>query len=173
MLRGTGAPAVKLHNLVGGYVTDEVSPSFPFSPIESSLAGEGHILVVVGTDPAVNTEISETVPTGARWRLINMVFTLVTDANVANRRNKLIIDDGTNIVFQGRHGADQAASGTALYNWGTTGADGSVSSSVGTTTVPVNSKMKAGYRLRTTTNNLQAGDNYSAPVLWVEEWLEA
>jgi hypothetical protein len=32
--------------------------------------------------------------------------------------------------------------------------------------------LKAGWQIRTTTVNLQAGDNWGAPQLLVEEWLE-
>ena len=48
----------------------------------------------------MNTEWSETVPTGARWQLLALMVTLATDANVANRFPALAIDDGALVVFQ-------------------------------------------------------------------------
>ena len=56
--------------------------------------GPGLIRSVTGTDPAAGAEISETVPTNARWILHSFIANLVTDATAGNRRVRLEIDDG-------------------------------------------------------------------------------
>jgi hypothetical protein len=172
VIRGRGAAATVVGSLLQGFVTSGQRLAWPGSLIRSSLEGAGVLRSIVGTDPAANTEISETVPTGARWRLVGVRFALVTDANAANRNVSLVIDDGANAVFEATALNVQAASLTINYAASAAGfATGSVSNrqSIG---IPPDLVLPAGYRIRTETGSMQVGDNYSAPQLLVEEWLE-
>jgi hypothetical protein len=91
--------------LLQGYVTDTSRLSFPGSPIRSSIEGPGVLRSITGTNPAANAEISETVPTNARWRVHAIRFTLVTDANVANREVALTLDDGAAVFARSPPGS--------------------------------------------------------------------
>jgi hypothetical protein len=72
--------------------------------------------LITGTDPAANVEISETVPTGARWKLRSFRFAFVADANVANRTIVLTIDDGATTLFETSSAVAVTAAQTPVYN---------------------------------------------------------
>lgn len=171
--RGTGTPAVPLARLIQGYLTDNFSPSFPYGKQEGPLEGQGMIRSIAGTNPAAGAEISEAVPTGARWRLLLARYTLVTSASVANRKPEIGIDDGTTVLAKFPPDGAFAANTTNTFTVSSL-ANGSYTQSTDSTVfIPSNIIMAAGWHWATITTDLQAGDNYSAPQFSVEEWLEA
>ena len=171
--RSTGSPLLALQDIVGGYVSDDFTPSFPYGKIEGPLEGQGMIRSITGTDPAAGAEISESVPAGARWILRGFVATLVTSGDVATRYVRWTLDDGTTIFNKSESGGTQTATLTRLYiandmNFSTgTAPDIYVPWFIG------GILMAAGYRLKTVTDNFQAADNWGAPQLSAEEWIEA
>lgn len=171
--RNTGTPVLPLARLLAGYLTDDYTPSFPFGKIEGPLEGPGIIRVITGTDPAAGAEISETVPTGARWRLFSVRTTFVTDATVANRLETLTLDDGTTIFFRSGTFTNHAASLTWAITWASGVVEDGTNALANTQAIPREVLLSAGYRINTSTINLQAGDNWGAPILHVEEWIEA
>jgi len=172
VVRGDSAGAAVLSTLIQGYVTATKRLAWPGSPIEDSLAGQGWMRSFTGTDPAANTEVSETVPTGARWRFLSAVLTLVTDATVANRSVRIFFDDGANVYCRGCAAGVQPASATQVYNIGDTGFNAVADAVTDPVPVPSGLRLLAGHRIRSSTANIQAGDNYSAIQMLVEEWLE-
>ncbi len=131
----------------------------------------GRIRSITGTDPAAGAEISETIPDRRRWKLQGLIFTLVTDSTIATRSISIVIDDGTTPLYQRPFLATQAASLTyiySFYNW--TDFETQIDSRV---FIPLPTfTLSSGFRIRTTTTDLQAGDNFSAPQLLAEEWLD-
>ncbi len=134
----------------------------------------GHVYPFLGTDPAANTEISEVVPAGKHWRLIAVSVALVQGAT-QTPQPILVIDDGTNILFESfGSSAVQAVSTTCQYTW----APGhTLSGQVGATTdvhsvapLPAGLVLKAGYRIRTNTLGKGANSNYGAPLIYVVEF---
>lgn len=171
--RGTGATLVPIAQVLGGYVTDDYSPSFPYGKIEGPLEGPGMLRSVTGTDPAAGVELAETVPTGARWRLCEVRFTFTADATVTSRRVRLGLDDGTNLFRQGLSDEAHTAGNAFAYSAGNWGATQSAAGGTKPLMFPLPADLLAGWRMVTATINLQAGDNYSAPQMMVEEWIEA
>lgn len=141
---------------------------------DDSVDKPGIIRSILGTNPAAGNEIAEAVPTNARWRIIAMMYTLVTDATVANRTTSVSITDGTNEIYNFTGPGAQIASQTKLYQASTQEAHrGSDSLYIfGHHNLPLWPDLLQGYTIGTRTNNLQAGDDYSAPRLWVMEWIE-
>ncbi len=173
VIRGRGAAAVVLGTIVQGYVTGALDLAWPGSPIQSSLEGDGYTRLVTGTDPAANTESAETVPTGARWELVNYSIALVTDANIDSRRVNLIVDDGSVDYFYSAAPLQQPASNSFSYFWSqgavfTTNVTGGVALAF----LPHGFKLLAGHRVKASITNRYAGDNLGAPRLLVTEWLE-
>lgn len=125
---------------------------------------------VLGTDPAANAEVSETVPTGKIWELLAVSVSLVQGATQTPQPT-LIIDDGTDIVFQGFGGSSaQNASVTARYSWAKDlplSAAGALT--VVTAPLPSGLILQAGWRIRTSTIGIGANSNYGAPTLFVVE----
>ena len=129
--------------------------------------------VIVGADPAANVELDIVVPGGVIWIVQSLVVTFVTDAAVANRNVHLTLDDGTTEYCRVLAIGTQAASLTQIYAWirdyGTVYAAGSTRGHVaGMPSFP----LLSGHHIRTVTSLRQAGDNYSAPVLYVREYQE-
>jgi len=161
--------------LSAAYLTDSKTITWPPGVFEGFTEGPGLIRYLTGTDPAAGNEVSETVPTNARWRIKFLWFSLVTDATVTTRRVTLLIDDGSTIFFASRVAPGQAESLTRYYLY-------VPGYAIEETAFDANLRIREalpdplilpqGYRIRTSTTNLQAGDNWGTPVLVVEEWIE-
>ena len=173
VVRGLASSQVVLGTLLQGYVTATKRAAYPESLMEDSLAGQGALRSITGTDPAANVEIAETVPTGARWRLRALSFQLVTDANVANREVSIQIDDGTNTLLTSPSGFNQAASLTRRYSAAALGAATAPATATDRQILLPDMLLGAGFRWSTVTTNRQATDNYGPPQYEVEEYLEA
>lgn len=132
--------------------------------------GTGEPIVLVGTDPAAGAEISQTVPAGFVWRLTSIKFALTTDATVANRLPILTLDDGTNIYLSYPAAAVQAASLGVNYTGVPFSITGAVSGFQFISLPPTGILLLPGWRVRTVTTAFQAGDNYSAPTLYFEQY---
>jgi hypothetical protein len=158
--------------LCAGCPDNQHDVSWPTMNPQGSIEGPGMLRAIVGTDPAAGAEISETVPTGARWRLRGVVATLVTDATVANRQPSLVLDDGANVYARMPFDSAQVGTQTIAYSWACGGnpANGSTVARG----MPLNDQayLFQAHRFRTATAGLVAGDNWSAPVYLVEEWIE-
>jgi len=169
---GSVAAGAVLHNLCAGYVSDSDHLGWPDATNEPSFSGRGNLRSITGTDPAAGAEISETVPTGAVWRLMALSCQLTTSGVGSSRTARLALDDGTNIYYQVEPSATTPISVTRRFS---SGAIGDRPASVTTDfywPIPYNVFMPAAHRLRTVTNNLDATDNYTAPQMLVEEWLQ-
>lgn len=131
---------------------------------------KGLLKVVTGTDPAAGAEISETVPAGKAWLLLAFHVTFATDATAANRIVNLAFDDGSTTFYRQATTAAVTASLTPVITWARAGSAISASGISSQNSLLVDAVIPAGYRMKTVTANLQAGDNYSAPVLYVIEY---
>jgi hypothetical protein len=173
LLRGLGGAAIVLGTLLRGYVTANQHQAWPGSPLEHSFEGPGVVRLIVGTNPGAGVEISELVPTGARWRLIHVIAQLVTNAAVAARVPYLSpFVGGTRMGFY-PPAASIPASFAQYVQWAT----GYTTWTVGGTTAQAASLasgllLPSGSQLQTFTENLQAADDWGTPELLVEEWLE-
>lgn len=171
---GSGPAALLFGVLVQGYVTSQQALSFPGSPVQSSLDGGGYLRYVSGTTPPLGGEVSETVPTGARWELVSFIALFATSATVINRRPALRFLSSASTFLRLPTVADVAALGSIVLQW----AQGiplaaSLDGVVYTTAIPSSMPLKAGDSFGTTTTNLQPGDDYVIPRYIVREWLEA
>lgn len=172
IVRGVDASGIVLATLCAGYCNGAQPIAFPNGRILPMVEGPSILRSITGTNPAANTEISETVPTGARWRLLSLAAELVTDANAANRIPILLIDDGANIYFASDPAAVQAASTTRSYVGNTGGERLAAVGSLAQWTIPVEMILLVGHRISTLTTNRQVGDNWGPPQILVQEWLD-
>lgn len=133
--------------------------------------GPGLIRSISGTQPSAGAEISETVPTGARWELLTFKTQLVTDANVANRVVLLSLDDGSNVYYRVSANVNHAASSTFQYQFLQGFATPAISQIAAIQApIPANNRMAGGHRIKTVTASIQVGDQYSALQYLVREW---
>lgn len=158
--------------LGAGYVTDTNTMIWPGGLNESSIDGPGLIRSITGTNPAAGVEISDSVPTGARWKIRSLSFTLVTDATVSNRVVRLQTKFGTNLFSMISANTLQTASLTWTYSHDLNGENLEASGNLLLMLKLPDMILPADYNIQTDTLNLQAGDNFSAPTMSVEEWIE-
>src|SRR5262249_28719664 len=155
------------------YITAQQRIAFPGSSIANSLDGGGALRTIAGTTPGAGAEVSETVPTGARWELISFKVTFVTSAAVANRQPQLLIDDGTNVIYQYGTTGNQTATQTFRRMWFPGGPvpTADINNNV-PFALPIGIRLSSGYRMRTSTPGIDVADQYSAVVYLVREWME-
>mgnify|MGYP001571786480 CR=1 FL=1 len=171
LLRGIGGDGDVVDVLVKDYVAEREPIGFPGSGTTSALEGRGAIRSVAGADPAAGAEWSITVPVDARWRLISVTATLVTDATVAGRLPLIIVDDGANNLLVVAAQATLPASSTGIYSMGAGQGLAGAIATVQALPAPEDLYLSAGFRVRSSTSLIQAGDNWTAPRALVEEWL--
>lgn len=159
--------------ILQGYVGTAVNLAWPGNRLEQPTEGPGAIRSITGTDPAAGAQITEAVPTGARWRLLSFYALLATDANVANRQAAVTYDDGTNPLFHSPQAFLQTAGTSASYAWGIGMPIAVVIASAGPLAgLPTEVRLEAAFRVKTSIVNGQVGDNWAAPQYVVEEWIQ-
>lgn len=172
LVRGEGAGRIVLATLAAGYVTARNGLAWPGSALRSSIEGAGALRSITGADPAAGAEVSETVPTGARWALRALRVTLVTDATVANREVALTFDDGVTVYAEYPSSVNQTATQSRAYTASPAGVRGGAATSLAIMIATAPIVALSGHRIRTLTTGLAGGDNFGAPQLDVEEWIE-
>lgn len=120
---------------------------------------------------AAQTEWAVTAPGQGLWRVISVHFSLATDATASNRSVGLFMDDGSDTYFRTVAASVQTASLTWSY-CAFQGA-GQSDSTGNQNFMPLPGDglwLQPGWRLRSSTDNFQAGDRYSAVNVLVEEF---
>ena len=157
--------------LCSGYPTSNMGISWPSGQSTNNRDTAGYIRSITGTLPAAGANISETVPNNAKWDPISFMFTLTTSATVAARDVVITLDDGTNVFCTAIQVGTQAANTTVTYTALSNATNGTIANGVATLELFTGVLLLPGYRINTAVQNLQAGDQLSAPQYLVEEWL--
>lgn len=169
-----GDPAggnIGYHALIQQYISFISIASWPGRAYEDAFSGRGFVRQFEGTNPAAGAEISETVPTNALWRFISLRTTLVNSAAVGSRFPRLVFDDGSEVFAEHLIGITTVALDTTVLCWAAGASQQGAGGLSATAGVANDLWLPEGYRVRTLTSGLQAGDDYNAPQLLVEEWL--
>jgi hypothetical protein len=173
IIRGLTGATILVGALLGGYVTAAQPLAYPGSPIIDSIQGGGYPRVVTGTQPAAGTDISETVPTGARWMLKSVQARLINGNVAGTRQPNLIMRSGGNSVALVANPGSSAINQVADYYWAAgLGFATAVVNSVNVAGISPAVPLLAGANFGTATTGLNALDAWLAPVYTVEEWLE-
>lgn len=174
LVRGLTGATIVLGTLIQGYVTAQQSQAWPGSVIADSISGGGVLRHITGTDPAAGSEISETVPTGARWELLSMAAIFVTAGGGINRWPRFIASSaGKRLAFTPVPSSQPPAT-TENWFWGANFPslpDDGFSSTGGPFPQPL--ILLAGATFGTSTGLIAGGDNWTAPDYTVREFLEA
>ena len=139
----------------------------------------GIISVITGSDPAPGTELAATVSPTERWRVLSAHFELITDSTASDRNVFFSLDFNGNEYFRtladGQVQANQRGiyTASALGFVGTAGLGPSSvrqNTSIRTILIPIQQDtfIPGGHNVRTVTEGLQSGDDYSAATLLVE-----
>lgn len=129
------------------------------------------VKTVAGTDPAANTECSDTVPTGKTWRLLAYSVQLAQGATQTPLPSLTITDGTTTLCSFPGASAAVSASTTSQMTWApsqvlTAGA----ALTFNTAPIPFGLLLPAGYKLVTSTSGKGANTNYGAPTIWIVEY---
>jgi len=174
ILRGLTGATFLVGTLLQGYVTTTQTLGWPGSPIATSIEGGGVIKAITGTTPAAGAEVSETVPTGARWELLSFTGQLTTSAAAGARLPNLKLLQGGIVVVQSAAVASVGPSSGATWVWeqGMPLA-AAVAAGVNVSGLNIRLPLLAGSMIVTTTAALAAGDQWGSVFYTVREWLEA
>jgi len=172
LCRGRGTPAIPLHVLIAGYVCRGESPGWPEGPLRGPGDGPGYVRRITGTDPAPDAEFSESVPTGAVWRLRSLRVQCVTSALVNNRACFMVLTDGATTLWRSIPTSYQAASLTNRYNAGVIGHRATGVGNELEWNLPADLMLQAGWTITSYIWGKMTGDDWGAPELVVEEWLQ-
>lgn len=160
-----------LYQLANGLVYYHNNISWPTNNIIENRQKPGRIRTVNGTDPAAGSEISQTVPNGAMWKLKGVRIPFVTAATAGSRRVHLVINDSVNDIIDIFGNVDQIISEAKQYTFTpflnvpdeTDDNDILVS-------IPNDIILFAPMIIKTITTNLAGGDNFGQPIFYVEDW---
>lgn len=173
VIRGFTGATIVLGTVLQGYVTSQQALGFPGSPIATSVEGLGYIRLVVGTTPAAGAQISETVPTAARWHVLRMYSFLITDATAGNRFARMDFFTGGLGTFRGTQPTAQGPSATVNYTWAPNlpiAADAVNGAYM--QPLPHEPFLLEGQVFSTAVSGMAAGDQWGQPQFYVREWLE-
>ncbi len=173
VIRGITSQADEVLTLFADYVTAKQPASYPDSPIAATTDGAGAVRSITGSLPAAGAEVSEVVPTGARWMLLAFEADLTTAVAVANRVPQLTLDDGANVYARVSVNQNETASQTwrNSYQQGIP-QQADLTRFIITTSIGCELMLGSGHRIRTVTAGIQGADQYAAPQYLVREWIE-
>jgi hypothetical protein len=157
--------------LFAGYVDNTRPLIWPPGMTEPGFSGMGRLRIVVGTDPAPGNQVLEVVPTAATWRLHSLILFLATSSAGTDRIVSLIIDDGIAHFFWGLPAGTQPPGTVMTYCAGGYSAPSTAGGNQIIGWPAQGLLLRSGSRIRTETQNMDAADNYAAPVMLVEEWI--
>lgn len=173
LVRGA-APVIPLSQvLVSGYVVTGSGLKWPYPRYVGPSEGPGRLRVIIGTNPAPGNAVVEYVPTGARWRLLGLEVTFTTDATAVDRYVRLALGSNGASAFRTSPTIAQPASQMWIYDWaiGVTRAAGPLGAYV-QDALPDHFALPAGWWISVYPYGIQPGDDFGAPNLYVEEWIE-
>jgi hypothetical protein len=173
LVRGAKGSQFPLSWLGNGYVTANKRLGGPDSGFMDFLDGGGALRSITGATPGAGAEISETVPTGARWEPLAIRAVFTTSAVVANRFPSLRFDDGANAYFDSWADIPEVASVGYIHSWsqGLYGNTNGVNNFLALP-IPASLRMAAGHRFRTVTTSIQGADQWNLVQYLVREWIE-
>jgi hypothetical protein len=158
--------------MASGYVTANTFLATPYGAQSAAVTSNGQIYTVVGAAPAAGADWTITVPASARWRLRSVTATLTCTAAAGNRNPGFQVNDGTNYFLFVPPPVTSGPNAIQRYNW----APGVANNPAGgnaITPIPDNFILGPGYKFGVGTGALQGGDQWTAPVYEVEEWLNS
>lgn len=140
--------------------------------ITSGLSGP--VQTVLGVNPGAGAEFTVTVPPGKSWLLYSVTVLLVQGAT-DTPRPILVIDDGTNVLYESFGSSTvQAVNTTCRYCWAP---NLELSGQVGATTnvhsqAPLTGGMPLGpgYKVRSSTIGIAATGDYGIPAFTIVEY---
>ncbi len=125
----------------------------------------------LGPDPVAGAEAVLTVPAGVVWIPYSVTVLFTTSVVVANRHLNLEITDGNVVICRVGGNPSQTAGQVARHSWFAEGGAQVGTPGTGSVSYPMpRMPLLGGSVIRTSTLNIDVGDDYGVPVAWVAEY---
>ncbi len=154
------------------YLTSLDAVYWPGGRNVPGVEGPGFVRAVTIGAPAAGTDWSQTVPTGARWRIKGVRARLTTSAALGSRFPRLQIDDGVTIFLELDTNVPQAPSTIFSHQWAPPGTTTEIQIADQNRPLPLGWELSPGHVIHPVTTSLAAGDQWDAARLFVEEVIE-
>lgn len=176
LLKGSVGAGTLVGTLLAGYVSQRGSLGYPGSVLVDTLEGAGTLRLVSGTTPAAGAQVSETVPTFARWELLDFSVAFNSDATAINRFVALNIQRSGSLIGSIQHVTAHGQNTLRSYSW-FPGLPYVVDTDFGglgrkTMGLPHPLWLSGGDSVVVTATGLQAGDTFASVRYAVREWIE-
>ncbi len=173
LVRGAGLGESWPQILAAGYLARQSALAWPYPRYQNPCEGPGWMRLIDGTDPAAGVSIAETVPTGARWKLVSVLAWLATSAVAGDRHVSLDLSSPAGVWLRIPPAIIQPASQTYYYTWAI-GVNPYTSTLVGLVARPLPDQLTLtpGQQFIVQCGGMLAGDDFGAPRYLVEEWVE-
>ena len=159
--------------LLADYVTQAANVGWPLARVLYPTEGPGNIRTVSITNPAAGADWTAFVPSNARWRVQNWNAQLaIANAGTPRIIRSIVQDTLVNIYWEGQPNQAAAINTTVQVS----AASGQFTSAVDTALInlalPSPCFVPSAGAVRVLTTNINAGDQWSAIRLEVEEWID-
>lgn len=168
--RGAGT-GNRFTQLIADSPGSDLDLGWPGGPLRSSADGPGFIHSLQLANPAAGADFTFVAAAGQRLRVDSFQAQFAASATVATRNISIIVDDGANAVWTHDLAAGITASATDQIVATGTNAPTGVIATVQSVVLPPGLILAPGWRIRSSTANIQVGDQWSAIWFNVEEWI--
>jgi len=170
---GSGNPA---QIMFADYVTTQATSAYPNGRVLSSTEGPGLLYGVSQANPAAGADFVVSVPVNARWKVRSLAATYTASAVAANRQVSITVADLTAFKFRGFPLQNIVASQVALISAYPVTPYASIVATDFTLPLPPDLYLTGSPAfsdvIQSVTVAKDAGDQWSAIRLLVEEWLD-
>jgi hypothetical protein len=174
--RGASGPGNPAQMLFADYVTTQATSAYPNGRVLSPVEGPGFVYFFAESNPAAGADWGVVLPANTRWRVRGMTGVLTTSAAVANRQPSIAVLGSTGQGFQGFPTVNAVASGTYHITAGGIAPYTAINPLDIPLPLPPDlvlaSTSGVASAIQGSTVGLQAGDQWSAVALLIEEWLD-
>ncbi len=170
--RGSATFSLGEVTLISDYLATGSGLGWPGGRIQQMVEGPGFLHSVQQANPAPGADWTYTVPSGERQAIRSLAATFTPSAAVANRVPNLAIDDGVNTLWQDAVLTAIPASTPTLITATQSQNRASANAIIQNMLLPPGLNIPAGFRVRTSTTGIQAGDQWSGIFFLLEELLE-
>lgn len=172
IMRGAIGLTATQTQLCAGYLNNMGLVSWPSTGIINPREGNGVVRNNSVGNPAAGTDWIYTVPVATREQIVSIHAVFQTAVAAGNRQVQFIVDDGANVLYATTQGPVQVTTLT----WDYTGAGFGYAPTNVLTSVSVHVDpsivMQSGFRVRSSTTAINAGDQWSAIRVLTRQWID-
>lgn len=166
---GVGQPS---YMLMADYVTTAMAPGYPNGRQLTPVEGPGWPHLFAGTQPAAGADWVVTVPTNSRWRILSIFAVLVTSAVAGNRNLAIAFTVGGFAAGLNPATVSIPPSQVAQITFDSTAPLTAIVPGFWHVSIPDGELQTGGSIIVSETFGLDVADQWHAPQLYVEEWLD-